>query len=64
MAVYLRGRTRSVTVGGYYSADSEVRSGVPQGSVLSPRFFVVAVNKLDLDKCELYQYADELVATS
>ncbi|GAV06776.1 RvY_16707-1 [Ramazzottius varieornatus] len=60
---YLRGRTQRVTVGGYYSDDSEVRSGVPQSSVLGPVVFIVAVNKLsDSVKCELSQYADDLVA--
>ncbi|GAV06640.1 hypothetical protein RvY_16596 [Ramazzottius varieornatus] len=63
MADYLRGRTQRVTVGGYYSEYSEVRSGVPQGSVLGPLLFIVAVNKLSVSvRCELYQYADDLVA--
>ncbi|GAU87698.1 LOW QUALITY PROTEIN: hypothetical protein RvY_00510 [Ramazzottius varieornatus] len=61
MADYLRGRTQRVT--SYYSEYSEVRSGIPRGSVLGPPFFIVAVNKLsESAKCELYQYADELVA--
>ncbi|GAU99825.1 hypothetical protein RvY_10767 [Ramazzottius varieornatus] len=63
LAGYLRGRTQRVTVGGYYSEYNEVRSGVPQGSVLGPLFSIVAVNKLsDQVKCELFQYADDLVA--
>ncbi|GAU91649.1 hypothetical protein RvY_03868 [Ramazzottius varieornatus] len=63
MADYLRGRTQRVMVGGYYSEYSEVRSGVPQGSVLGPLLFIVAVNKLSVSvRCELYQYADDLVA--
>ncbi|GAV06541.1 hypothetical protein RvY_16509 [Ramazzottius varieornatus] len=52
-----------VTVEGYYSEYNEVRLGVPQGSVLGPLFFIVAVNKLsDHVKCELFQYADDMVA--
>ncbi|GAU91416.1 hypothetical protein RvY_03674 [Ramazzottius varieornatus] len=63
MSDYLRGRTQRVTVGGYYSEFSEVRSGVSQGSVLDPLLFIVAVNKLSNSvKCELFQYADDLVA--
>ncbi|GAU92378.1 hypothetical protein RvY_04464 [Ramazzottius varieornatus] len=63
VSVPKKGRTQRVTDGGYYSEYSEVRSGVPRGSVLDPLFFIVAVNKLSESvECELYQYADDLVA--
>ncbi|GAU92433.1 hypothetical protein RvY_04514 [Ramazzottius varieornatus] len=63
MSDYQRGRTQRVTVGGYYGEFSEVRSGVPQGSVLGRLLFIVTVNKLSSSvKCEMFQYADDLVA--
>ena len=62
MSDYLRGRKQRVVVNGHYSEYSDVRSGVPQGSVLGPLFFIVAVNKLSSSvQSQMFQYADDLV---
>ena len=62
MSDYLRGRKQRVVVNGCYSEYGDVRSGVPQGSVLGPLFFIVAVNKLSsaVDS-SVFQYADDVV---
>ncbi|GAV04882.1 hypothetical protein RvY_15089 [Ramazzottius varieornatus] len=57
---YLRGRSQRVMVDGYFSDDQPVKSGVPQGSVLGPTFFTVAVNSLSTCvKSTVLQYADD-----
>ena len=62
MSDYLRGRRQRVVVNGFYSEFSDVRSGVPQGSVLGPLFFIVAVNKLSTSvDSQMFEYADDVV---
>ncbi|GAV01058.1 hypothetical protein RvY_11827-3 [Ramazzottius varieornatus] len=59
---YLRGRSQRVMVDGYFSDNQPVKSGVPQGSVLCPTFFTVAVNSLSTCvKSTVLQYADDVV---
>ncbi|GAU89295.1 hypothetical protein RvY_01861 [Ramazzottius varieornatus] len=59
---YLRGRSQRVVVEGYFSSEQPVPSGVPQGSILGPLRFVVAVNNLASKlKLPVMQYADGIV---
>ena len=61
----LTGRTQCVNVEGDFSNWGEVTSGIPQGSVIGPLFFVIYINdmpnevkynicKLFADDCKLY----------
>ena len=43
---FLIDRSQRVTVGGHYSEEVRVTSGVPQGSVLGPLFFLAYVNDI------------------
>jgi Reverse transcriptase (RNA-dependent DNA polymerase)/Endonuclease-reverse transcriptase len=44
---WLRGRTQSVAVGSAESADSNVESGVPQGTVMGPPLFTIFIDDID-----------------
>ena len=62
---WLIGRTQRVVVGGECSQDSQVKSGVPQGTVLGPLMFLLYINdigahtgssiRLFADDCLLYR---------
>ncbi|MCP3663065.1 MAG: reverse transcriptase family protein, partial [Gammaproteobacteria bacterium] len=63
----LSGRKQMVRVGGKLSSPRQVKSGVPQGSVLGPVLFIAYVNsvaELEMStNAELIFYADDLVYT-
>ena len=59
---YLKDRKQCVVIGGDQSGIKDVRSGVPQGSILGPLFFVLFIN--DMSDCvsegtQIALYADD-----
>ena len=59
---YLSNRTQRVVIDGYSSSLSEITSGVPQGSILGPLFFVIFINDLPDVVCSnntIALYADD-----
>ena len=59
---YLKNRTQRVVIGGFQSNNIKVKSGVPQGSILGPLFFVLFIN--DMHSCidqhtNIALYADD-----
>ena len=61
-ASYLTGRTQRVALEGQYSDWLNVASGVPQGSILGPLFFILYINDLPeyiTPPTEMALYADE-----
>ncbi|GAU96980.1 hypothetical protein RvY_08343 [Ramazzottius varieornatus] len=59
---YLQERRQRVVIDGFFSEEIAVTSGVPQGSILGPLFFTIAVNHLSSKvKSPVFQYADDIV---
>ena len=61
LSSYLSNRHQRVKIKGSRSEWHEVKKGVPQGSILGPLLFDVFVNDMFhfVDKCSLYNYADD-----
>ena len=58
---FLSGRTMQVVVKHTLSSSREVKSGVPQGSVLGPTLFLVYINHIARNlKCQYKIFADDL----
>ena len=59
---YLKGRKQQVLVNGKLSTPSNVKSGVPQGSILGPLFFVLFINDIKTvvsEHTNIALYADD-----
>ena len=61
LSSYLSNRHQRVKIKGSRSEWRELKKGVPQGSILGPLLFNVFVNDMFhfVDKCSLYNYADD-----
>ena len=61
MQNYLCNRQQRISINGSFSDWTEVITGVPQGSILSPLLFNIFLNDIFMfiSKCRLCNYADE-----
>ena len=60
---YLTNRTQQTQIGADLSSEREVKTGVPQGSILGPTFFLCYINDI-VDVCrnsKIVLYADDTV---
>lgn len=63
---YLCNRFQLVRAGGIQSSRTNLKAGVPQGSILSPLLFNIFVNDIaeSVPGCIVYQYADDTLIMS
>jgi hypothetical protein len=60
---YLTNRSFRVKIDGQYSKKYSVKSGVPQGSILGPKLFIIYLNDLlkNLKNVKIYVFADDIL---
>ena len=58
---YLQGRNQIVSINGVESELTELKHGVPQGSVLGPLLFLIYINDLNtcISNSKVYHFADD-----
>ena len=57
---FLKNRTQLTYVGGAASREETVRSGIPQGSVLSPILFIIMINDITTNTtCKVMSFDDD-----
>ena len=62
---YLQNRKQRVVLNGSFSDYSEIKSGVPQGSVLGPLLFLIYINDLERNiKYNIKIFADDTMLFS
>ena len=62
---YLNNRKKCVVLNGSHSSYSTIKSGVPQGSVLSPLLFLIYINNLERNiKSNIKLFADDTMLFS
>ena len=58
---WLLGRRQRVVLNGQQAAWIEVKSGVPQGTVLAPLLFIIFINQIDCNlTSKLWKFADDI----
>ena len=59
IAKWLEDRKQRVQLNGHKSGWTDIRSGVPQGSVLGPLLFTIFIDEIDEEVlCEISKFAD------
>ena len=58
---YLNSRKQRTNVGSSYSNWSEIKRGIPQGSILEPLLFNIFINNLFfiIEKSDIYNFVDD-----
>ena len=60
IGLFIKGRRQRVVVGGRKSPWRDVKSGVPQGSVIGPLLFLLFINDMPNEiKCNIQLFADD-----